>query len=55
MADNFILGDGGKIIKMEVDYSDAVTQKIPICEKLSKVCYILSFRETDKVNIFLIL
>ena len=33
-----IFTDGGKLIKMEVDYSATVTEKLPICEKLAKVC-----------------
>lgn len=28
--------DGGKIVKMEVDYSETVTEKLPICQKLAK-------------------
>jgi hypothetical protein len=29
--------DSGRLLKMEVDYSSTVDQKIPICEKLAKV------------------
>lgn len=35
MADDLFV-DGGKIVKMEVDYSSTVTEKLPICEKLAK-------------------
>lgn len=36
MTDELFI-DGGKIVKMEVDYSDTVTEKLPVCEKLAKV------------------
>ena len=35
MADTFT--DSGRLLKMEVDYSATVDEKIPICEKLAKV------------------
>ena len=34
---NELFTDGGKIVKMEVDYSETVTEKLPICEQLTKV------------------
>lgn len=36
MADDLFV-DNGKIVKMEVDYSSTVTEKLPVCEKLAKV------------------
>lgn len=42
MADDLFV-DGGKIVKMEVDYSSTVTEKLPICEKLAKVRQRTSF------------
>ena len=36
MADE-IFTEGGKLVKMEVDYSGTVTEKLPVCEKLAKV------------------
>lgn len=38
MADLTDMSDG-RIQKMEVDYSSAVDEKIPECEKLAKVIY----------------
>lgn len=32
-----IFTESGKIVKMEVDYNETVTEKLPICEKLAKV------------------
>lgn len=29
----------GKIVKMEIDYSSTVDQRLPECEKLAKVSY----------------
>lgn len=44
---NDLFTDGGKIIKMEVDYNETVTEKLPVCQKLAKV---------DSVNlVFMIL
>lgn len=40
MADE-IFTDSGKLLKMEVDYSETVTEKLPICEKLAKVSTLL--------------
>lgn len=34
---NDLFTDGGKIIKMEVDYNETVTEKLPVCQKLAKV------------------
>ena len=33
------MADEGKLQKMEVDYSTTVDEKIPECEKLTKVCF----------------
>lgn len=37
--------DHGRIMKMEVDYSATVDEKIPICQELCKVCikYLITF------------
>ena len=32
------MADDGKLVKMEVDYSSTVDEKVPECEKLAKVC-----------------
>jgi 26S proteasome regulatory subunit N5 len=29
--------DSGRLLKMEVDYSGTVDEKIPVCEKLAQV------------------
>ena len=29
--------DSGRLLKMEVDYSASVDEKLPVCEKLAKV------------------
>lgn len=34
--------DSGKIMKMEVDYSSTVEEKIPVCEELTKVIKLLT-------------
>ena len=31
------MADEGKLVKMEVDYSSTVDEKVPECEKLAKV------------------
>lgn len=41
MADT---GNEDRVQKMEVDYSSAVEEKIPKCEKLAKVNYYLLFK-----------
>ena len=32
------MADAGKLVKMEVDYSDAVDKKLPECQEMAKVC-----------------
>lgn len=32
-----VFTEGGRLVKMEVDYSAAVDEKLPTCEKLAKV------------------
>ena len=38
MADT-IFSESGRLVKMEVDYTETVNEKIPICEKLAKVIF----------------
>lgn len=33
-----VFTDSGKLLKMEVDYSATVDEKIPICQKQAQVC-----------------
>lgn len=32
-----VFTEGGRLVKMEVDYSATVDAKLPVCEKLAKV------------------
>lgn len=32
-----VFTEGGRLLKMEVDYSATVDEKVPVCEKLAKV------------------
>lgn len=32
------MADAGKLVKMEVDYSDTVDKKLPECQEMAKVC-----------------
>jgi len=32
------MADVGKVVKMEVDYSDTVDKKLPECQEMAKVC-----------------
>lgn len=53
MADT-LFSDSGKLIKMEVDYSSTVDEKIPICEKLAEVILDIfnEKRNFDSISIF---
>ena len=35
--------DSGKLLKMEVDYSDTVDEKIPQCQQMARVRFTLCF------------
>ena len=52
---NELVYEGGRLLKMEVDYSNTVDEKIPICQQLAKVCIKSFYFNLIKSNLKLIL